>query len=327
MASVDPGMYRPGLIERRERLQHALSETPGVADLDRLLGEVDAALDRLESGSFGLCETCHDPIEPELLGLDPLVRFCLADLSEHERHDLEQDLQVAGRIQRGMLPGQALIVGPWEIYLHFAPAGPVSGDFCDVVSPPGSDGMLAILGDVSGKGVSAALLSAHLHAIFRSLADDKGPVAELVGRANRVFRHGSPTPHFATLVCLRAGGSGSLEVCNAGHCPPLVVSANGVRSLEPTGLPVGTFLSSHYTSHTLDLAAGDVVVLYTDGLTEARDATGMEYASERLEAHLASLGARAPREVVTSCLQDLARHLGGESLQDDLTLLALRRRG
>src|SRR5690606_23226863 len=128
-----------------------------------------------------------------------------------------------------------------------------SGDFCDVVTRPGGGELLAILGDVSGKGVSAALLSAHLHAIFRSLADGREAVSDLVARANRVFRHGAPTPHFATLVAARATASGALELCNAGHCPPLVVTASGVDSLEPTGLPVGTFLSAHYGSHELRL--------------------------------------------------------------------------
>lgn len=326
MASVDPGIVRPELMARRARLAQALAKTPQLHDLQRLLGEVDAALGRLDTGCYGICETCHTEIEPELLQIDPLARFCIGDLSEAERRDLERDLEVAGRIQRGMVPGEAVSVGPWQLVVHFAPAGPVSGDLCDVV-PLGDGGeLLLVLGDVTGKGVAAGLLSAHIHAIFRSLADPHEPVAELVTRANRVFRHTSPTPHFATLVVARASAGGSLEVCNAGHWPPLVVRPSGVTTLEPTGLPLGTFLSSRYTAHTLRLAADDLLLVYTDGLTEARNATGLEYSSERLEAVLAAQRGQPPRQVVRACLDDVTRHLAGEPQQDDLTLAVLQYR-
>ena len=100
MATVTNELLARQLRERRERLETALVEIPGAPDLGRLLQEVDAALERVNAGTYGLCEVCHDPVEPERLLADPLLRFCLDHLSEREQRDLERDLQTAGRVQR-----------------------------------------------------------------------------------------------------------------------------------------------------------------------------------------------------------------------------------
>jgi sigma-B regulation protein RsbU (phosphoserine phosphatase) len=266
------------LQERRQRLEAALRTAPRDPQFSRLLKEVDEALARVETGSYGLCEVCHDSIEQDRLMADPLVRFCLDHLTEEEQRDLEQDLQLAARIQRGLLPEKNLNTLGWEIHYDYQPAGPVSGDYCDVVRPDGGSGELYFLfGDVSGKGVSAAILMAHLHATFRSLVAADFSVGQLVERANRVFRESTLSPYFATLVVGRASESGELEICNAGHCPPLVLTDGKVTPVDPTGLPVGAFYSTSFSSRKLKLGKGDTLVLYTDGFTEARNADGTEY--------------------------------------------------
>ena len=326
MASVTENLVRHQLQDRKRRLEDALQKTPGAAQFERLLEEVDAALARVEAGSFGLCEVCHDNIEGDRLMADPLVRFCLDHLTEQEQRALEQDLQVAGRIQRGLLPEHDLSHGGWEFHYRYEPAGPVSGDYFDVMRPEGDGGdMLFLFGDVSGKGVPAAILMAHLHATFRSLIAEDFSVGQLVERANRVFRESTLSPYFATLVVGRASASGELEICNAGHWPPLVLSKGRVTAVDPTGLPVGAFYSTHYTSRTLSLAAGDTMILYTDGLSEARNHAGAEYGSERIANVLSASSHLGPRELAATCLDDLAAHLNGAPRADDLTLMVVRR--
>jgi phosphoserine phosphatase RsbU/P len=324
MATVTNELLARQLRERRERLETALIEAPGAPDLGRLLEEVDAALERVNAGTYGLCEVCHDPVEPERLAVDPLLRFCLDHLTEREQRELENDLQTASRIQRGLLPPQDLAVPGWELHFRWEPAGPVSGDWCDAVRTD-DGGLFFMFGDVSGKGVAAAILMSHLHATFRALAAAGSTVSDLVERANRAFRESTPSPYFATLVCGRASSDGRIEICNAGHCPPFLVSSGGVATVDPTGLPVGTFYSSRYGSRTLSLSRGDVLVLYTDGLTEARDRSDSEYGTQRLAGTLARVHGLAPRGVVDACLGDLAVHLAGAPKRDDLTVMAIRR--
>jgi sigma-B regulation protein RsbU (phosphoserine phosphatase) len=328
MASVLENQLLPQLEQRRERLQTMIAATAGEAQLVRLLAEVDAALERGAAGTFGLCETCHDPVEPERLIANPLLRFCLDHLSEPEQRALEQDLTLAARIQRGLLPPAEIAAEGWEVRYHWEPAGPVSGDYCDVIVGGNSHdaaGLTFVFGDISGKGVAAAMLMSHLHATFRSLLGVTGCAAELVARANRVFRDSALSPLFATLVCGRALPGGEVELCNAGHLPPRLISGSGLHAIATTGLPVGAFYSTDFASLRVVMQPGDTLVLYTDGLTEARDDAGREYGEERLDDVLRRCGPAPAAGLLAACRADLAAHLAGARLTDDLTLLALRR--
>src|SRR5687767_3964985 len=156
MATVIDDSFREQLLERRTRLQTTASVSGDDAELRRLLDEVDAALARMDNGSYGLCETCHDPIEPERLIADPLVRFCLGDLTAQQQEALAEDLELAIRIQRGLLPPPHFDAGAWRVAYHYEPFGFVGGDYCDLIRSNGD--LYFILGDVSGKGMAASLL-------------------------------------------------------------------------------------------------------------------------------------------------------------------------
>jgi sigma-B regulation protein RsbU (phosphoserine phosphatase) len=327
MASIEQTYFRPELVARRQRLQMALAKAPAADDLSRLLNEVDAALSRLDSGNFGVCELCHDSVESDRLLADPLVRFCLGHMSEAEQRAHEHDVELAAQIQRTLLPPGSARFGGWELHASFRAAGPVSGDYCDVLrADDNAAEALLLFGDVSGKGVSAGFLMAHLHAIFRTLATSPESVESLVTRANRIFRASSLAPYFATLVCARLGADGAVDVCNAGHCPPLLLSGAEVRTVDPTGLPLGTFLSNRYAARSLRLAAGDTLVLYTDGLTEALDSDGQQYGVERLTATLLA-DRDCLDEMAARCLDHVAAHRRGTSPQDDQSLLIVRWNG
>jgi sigma-B regulation protein RsbU (phosphoserine phosphatase) len=217
------------------------------------------------------------------------------------------------------------MAGDWEVHLHSEPAGAVSGDYCDLVPSGDSHGLLFAFGDVSGKGVAAAFLMAHLRAILHSLAAETVAVADLVTRASRIFRESTIAPYFATLVCGRASDNGVVELTNAGHLPPLLLADGTVGTVDPGGLPVGTALSCCYSSQLLQLAVGDTLLLYTDGLSEARNRAGEEYGTDRLTAVARRLSRASLPELLAACLADVNAHLAGEPKTDDLTMMAIRR--
>lgn len=325
MAEVEYALLRSQLWERRQRLESAavIQRTDQVT---RLLQEVDAALERMDQGTYGLCAECRDPIEADRLLADPLVTFCLDHLSSAERRALEQDLDLASRLQGSLLPERNLRAGPWETSYFYEPAGAVSGDYCDLIAPAGAtDGLFFAVGDVSGKGVAAAMLMSQLHAVFRSLLWMQMPLVQAVEHANRLLCETTPATHYATLACGRAWPSGEVELCNAGHCPALVVGCEGTRTLEAGGLPLGLFCNSEHSSSRLILRPGESLVLYSDGLTDAHNAEAEEYGSDRLCDMLAKCGSLTARELVRAAMEDWQDFTGGVSKTDDISLMAIRR--
>jgi len=279
MATLEIAFLHSQLEERKRRLQAAIALAPRKAGLAGLLREVDSALERMAKGSYGLCEECHEAIEEDRLLADPLVCYCLDHLSESQRAELQRDLDLASQVQRNLLPQVNLRAAGWETSYHYAPIGPVSGDYCDLIP---SDGQLFfVLGDVSGKGVAASMLMTQLHALFRSLSGVGLPLGEMVTQANRVFCESALAGQYATLVCGQAKPSGEAEIHNAGHCPAIVVGHGGVLRIESTGLPLGMFHEFEFSATRLHLQAGDMLFLYTDGLSEARRADD-EYGVDRV---------------------------------------------
>ena len=323
MITAEQQYLRTELEHRRERLHAALHSPAADASLSQLLASVDDALGRIDQGTFGLCETCHDSVEPERLLADPLVRFCLDHLTSAEQRALESDLSLAARIQRALLPNLSLAPTGWDVRFHYQPAGMVSGDYCDLVEING--GLLFMLGDVSGKGVAASMLMSHLHATFRSLAEAGLPLDRMVEDANRIFCESTLAGQFATLIVGRAALDGSVEFVSAGHLPLLHLHGDGVAAKDSTGVPLGMFCNASFPVHRLTLAHGDTVFLYTDGLTEALNRDGQEYGLDRIRALVARHCGKAPYELISECLDDLLSFVEGSKLTDDLTLLVLRR--
>ena len=323
MATQEIAFLQSELQERKRRLETAIARGPQTASLGGLLREVDSALERMAQGSYGFCATCHDAIEQDRLLADPLVCYCLDHLTPAQRDALQRDLDLASQVQRNLLPQVGLRAGEWDTSYHYAPLGPVSGDYCDLIS---SDGQLFfLLGDVSGKGVAASMLMAQLHALFRSLTYMSLPLAQIVTQANRVFCESALAGHYATLVCGQAKPNGEVEIHNAGHWPAIVVGRGGPVCIESTGLPLGMFCEADFSPTTMHLESGDTLFLYTDGLLETRRADE-EYGIDRVTSLLRQHGGRRPADVIAACLNDLRKFADGSQL-DDLTLLAIQRSG
>jgi sigma-B regulation protein RsbU (phosphoserine phosphatase) len=323
MATAERTYLRTELEQRRERLHEALHTPAADASLSQLLTAVDTALSRMDQGTFGLCDTCHESIETERLLADPLVRFCLDHLTSAEQRALESDLSLAASIQRALLPKPGLAPTGWDVRYHYQPAGMVSGDYCDLFETDG--GLLFMLGDVSGKGVAASMLMSHLHATFRSLAEAGLPLDRLVQDANRIFCESTLAGQFATLVVGRAAHDGSVEFISAGHLPVLHINGDGATPKDSTGVPLGMFCDTRFPVHRLTLAHGDALFLYTDGLTEARNRAGAEYGLHRIRTLAARHTRMQPAGLISECLQDLLTFREGLKQTDDLTLLAVRR--
>ena len=312
------------LYARRGRLQQAIHGSGDVATLESLLREVDAALERIAAGDYGLCQTCREPIEPERLLADPLVRVCLDHLTAAEQRVLENDLHLASRIQAGLLPPRDLVHRGWQTAYAYHPHGVVSGDYCDLV--PARDGVLYfLLGDVSGKGVAASMLMSHLQAMLRTLIEVGLPLAEMMERANRLFTESTLPMHYATLVCGRALPDGHVEIANAGHPPPVLLGSSATSRVDATGLPLGMWHGQQFGVVHLDVARGDTLVLCTDGLIETEDTGGSAYGFDRFIDVASRCLNHGSSDLVTTCMEDVKRFRSVAARIDDLTLLAIRR--
>ena len=322
MATLEITFLSSQLEERKRRLEEAIAMAPRNTSLGGLLHEVDAALERMSKGTYGFCEECHDPVEQDRLLADPLVRYCLDHLTESQRAALQRDLDLASQVQRNLLPPTNLKAGCWDTSYHYAPVGPVSGDYCDLIP---SDGHLFFaLGDVSGKGVAASMLMTQLHALFRSLIGVSLPLGQIVTQANRVFCESALAGQYATLVCGQAKSNGEVEIHNAGHVPAIVVGKGGVLRIESTGLPLGMFHEFDFSATRVQLEVGDALFLYTDGLSEARNADD-EYGVDRVTGLVRQQAGQPPAELIAACLHDLRSFEAGGPRLDDLSLLAIRR--
>lgn len=323
MGDVVIGVYRSELLDRRRKLQSAEQTLPDTSSLQRLMQEVDAALERIDHGTYGLCDECHEPIEPDRLLHDPLLTLCLGHLTARQQAELEEDLTLASLIQAHLLPQRSISFDGFESATYYEPAGLVSGDYCDLINL--ESGLVFALGDVSGKGVASSLLMSHLHALIRSLLSLDLPLPQMLERVNRAFCESTLPSHYATLILGRAVKSGEVEICNAGHCAAIWMGLGGTALIESSGLPIGLFCTGEYSSRHIRLSAGESLVFYTDGLTEAVNASGAEYGQERLCSLLQNCSGVPASSIANDVLTDFHSFLAGSSKSDDLTLMVLRR--
>jgi sigma-B regulation protein RsbU (phosphoserine phosphatase) len=326
MSPETAASLRTKLIDRRQQLERAVDERGSLDDIVRLVEQVDAALRRMDTGTYGTCTVCGTSIEETDLLHNPFAEYCLCRLNDQQQAALQSDLDLAQRIQRGLLPPQDVRAAGWEAHYRYQPAGPVSGDYCDLLTADDGDGDLYFaVADVSGKGVAAALMMAHLNASFRTLIQVGVPLPEILARQNRLLLDSHLPSQYATLVCGRARRGGVVEICNAGHWPPLVARRDRIEALEEGGLPIGMIGDRHYGTATVRLEPGETLFLYTDGLVEARDGGDTEFGAARLSELLARNQTLPPRALADACLFSLGEFLHGARPTDDLSLMAIRR--
>jgi sigma-B regulation protein RsbU (phosphoserine phosphatase) len=315
---------RDVLINRRRQLEHA-DRIHAQPDIRALLADVDAALDRLDRGTYGVCDVCHEHIGTEL-GIDPLALSCREHPSPRERARLERDLTMARRVQRGLLPDPAGALPGWTYQYLYTPAGDVGGDFVDVLPNRETGEALVLVGDVSGKGVAASMLMSSLLATVRSLSSVGLPPAELLSRVNALFHDSTAPSAYATMAAALLRPNGETDLYSAGHWPPIFRRA---RTLEPlavdAGLPIGLFPDARYEPTRVRLAPDDTLLFYTDGAIDEDDGTGEAASRVRLGDVLTRANGDPLGVVLAACLADVTRSRDGRPASDDLLLFAVRK--
>ena len=235
-------------------------------------------------------------------------------------------MELASQIQRGILPRQVPQLPGWEIAGWTRPSRHVGGDYYDLMPLP--DGNLVLLvADVSGKGVPAALLVSTLHASLRLLLDRGEPLEDLLRRVNKHLLDFSASNKFVTLFLAELEPrAGVLRYLNAGHNPALLVRTDGaVEELRAGGVPLGLLPRARYAEAMVEMAPGDLLCLYSDGVTEAASHEDEEFGAARLAEVLVELRARPLAEVRATLLAAVTGHAEGLPQADDQTVVLLRR--
>jgi serine phosphatase RsbU (regulator of sigma subunit) len=239
---------------------------------------------------------------------------------------IEDELQLAHQIQQTFLQSDFPELPRCEVHAVNLPSRQVGGDYYDVVPAPDGSFLVAIA-DVAGKGVPAALLSSMLQAALRTQARSVESPAAILRNINALVYRSTAVHQFATFFLARvAADGGRMTYCNAGHNWPAVLRRNGSREwLQCGGTILGIMEDVALEEGSLDLAGGDLLVFYTDGISEATNADGELYGEERLVEFVAGLPPALNAEAIAAgILREVERHLGRLEAQDDRTLIVLR---
>ncbi|HSL19138.1 MAG TPA: SpoIIE family protein phosphatase [Methylomirabilota bacterium] len=249
------------------------------------------------------------------------LRLTLASL---ERERLRNELETAAVIQSHLFPQRFPEVAGYRLAAEATPSRHVAGDTYDVMCV--GDDLMVTITDVSGKGVGAGMIASGIHAAVRLLAAEAAGLATLTERVNAYLAGATADNRFATFALARIEPRGRLTVVNAGHCPVLIRRADGrVDEIGSSGLPLGIMEDACYREEESRLEPGDLLLLYTDGLTEAESPDEEEFGVERVAAVVAGLEAPSAEAACTELLAAVASHVAGRPLHDDATLLVVER--
>jgi sigma-B regulation protein RsbU (phosphoserine phosphatase) len=334
------GQVRASLLDKRAALSQWLSRTPAPSRAIRLgpAGEtaVTEHLDRLDefiaqadAGQLGLCTVCHDFVDSKRLVADYTAQVCLDHLSPEAAFRLEQELELAQVVQRSLLPAHAPDLPGIQLAAFTRPAHIIGGDYFDFVGYQAGD-VGWVVGDVAGHGVAASLHMAGLQALCRAIIPSSAGPAAAAEQIQRQFVHNSRYTTFVSLfLAVFDPSSRTLTYANAGHNPPLLLSADGhsevsLRWLHPTGAAIGLIEEGTYTEERVVLRQGDLVVMYTDGVVEATDPEGRPFEAARLADVVGGVRQAPAGDVVRAITQALEDHLAGADPADDITLVVAR---
>ena len=303
--------------------------------MTRTVDNLYDATERVKEGDFSY--RIHLPSRDQLSALGEAFDSMTASVERllresQEKSRLESELEIAREVQRQLFPLAAPTVKGLELYGVCKPARVVSGDYYDFLRL-GEDRVALVLGDISGKGISAALLMASIQASLRAQLQDGYPgggaagaqslsTAEIVARLNRQLYESTSTEKYATFFCAEYDGTTRrLTYTNAGHLPPVVFRQGRIERLDRGGTVVGLFFPMAYEQAVIQLEPGDVLLAFTDGLTEPENIYGEQFGEERLlEVARRALG--CPLEMLAEEIyRGVGDWTGSPELQDDMTMV------
>ena len=304
-----------GIVPISHRMtQHVSSLSEGVRQLAG--GDFKARVPVRTSDEFGALASAFNSMAADLERHQSLVV---------ERERLRRELELSRQIQTEMLPHASLRLGAAEIKGLSIPAREVGGDFFNYFALP--DGRLALLvGDVSGKGVSAALLMANVQATLRARLPLETELARLADGLDREIDANTPRGVYLTLFLgILDVERGRLQYVNAGHNPQFLLhAAGGIQPLSSTGLPIALYPSQGYSESVVDIGRGDLLFFYTDGLVETENAAGDMFGAERLQALLEASHTQGVDRILEEVETSVRRFRGDAEPFDDATMMALR---
>ncbi|MBV9211571.1 MAG: SpoIIE family protein phosphatase [Acidobacteria bacterium] len=255
--------------------------------------------------------------------------------NEQERARLalvEQELALAASIQQQLFPQQMPRLAGYNVAAESRPARVCGGDYYDALARENENGAgnskyLFCVADVSGKGLPAALLMSNMQATLRALAAQRGSLAELAAEISELLYAASPANKFVTALLLEMdAATGACRYVNAGHNECILMRVNGGETelLKSTGLPLGMLPGSAYEEQAFELKAGDILALYSDGVSEAYNKDEEEWGEDRLREHLQTVAGEPAHKIVRSIFEAIDRFAEGTPQHDDITLLILK---
>lgn len=327
--------FRDLLVEKERNLNQFLTEqgSPNPEDLRRVQGlveDIKRALGRVENGSYGTCKVCKEGVELYRLEVQPATEICLGCISEEEKNHLEEELYLASKIHRALLPQTIQKIDGFDTAARALAARSVGGDYYDFLPTTNGPATRIVIADTMGKGIPAGLLMANVQGVLRILAGEIASPSQLMTRLNQWLCRNIPVTNFISMVSLTVEPGASpktgLIYTNAGHCPPLLLRAKGdVERLEPDGGVLGVHQEFTYSESSAQMESGDLLLLYTDGVTEAFNSRKELFGESRLIEYLKTHRKDDASELLTGLLGELRRFTGKAELDDDLTMIALRK--
>ena len=244
-----------------------------------------------------------------------------------EKKKIEKELELAADIQRRLLPATLPAVAGYDVAANTRPARHVGGDYYDAIQRSGRTESSYCVADVSGKGIAASLLMSNFQASLRALLSSGVPLVEVVTRMNNLMHASTAANKYVTAIFMDVDPeSGHARVVNAGHNDGVILRADGTAErLKAGGLAVGLMAGRTYAETEWQLAPGDLVALYSDGVTEANDPEENEYSIERLIELLREQRGASADEVVRATYESVDAFAATAPQYDDITMMVVRR--
>lgn len=298
----------------------------GETKLHEHLNVIDSSLQKLEEGVLGVCEVCHATVEPELLRMDYTAYVCLDHYSEQERRQLENELELSQVVQRALLPQRTPSITGLDISAFSRPAQIVGGDYYDFLQfKDGTHGF--VIADVSGHGVSAGMLMTSLQTAFHTLVPENNSPVDVLERINRLYIHNINFTTFVTIFFSRFDlQTRTLTYANAGHNDAFLYQRGRKNEawLGPTGAAIGLMEEFKVKRKDVQLEAGDILLLYTDGVTEAENLQKEQFGRDRLANMIRQNADLSANEIIQKILGAVNEFAAGTTLADDATLVVYK---
>ena len=294
--------------------------------IEEHLHVIDESLERIKEGTLGVCTICHEEVETQLLQMDYTSAVCLGHFTDAELRQLEAELELSQVVQRGLLPRDVPSIDGMNIAAFSRPAQIIGGDYFDFVDfKDGAHGL--VMADVSGHGVSAGMFMSSLQTAFHTLVPDADSPLSVLERINRLYIHNI---NFTTFVTTFLGKydphTRVMSYANAGHNSAYLyrMTTNEEFWLRPTGPAIGLMEKFNLYKQDIKLESGDILLLYTDGITEAANHQGLLWGEDRLADIIRESVDLSAEQIIQKILRTLGEHTNGQPFVDDVTLVVSR---